>query len=102
MINLVLIKMVDTQTTLPSLHQLLVGETFPSSSLSCGFTVNYSLVNIFCKQVYVHSTPWLSRQRLLGFAGKVNASRRYTAGIKIISVQGQLEPWAKLRFAYSS
>lgn len=47
MINLVLIKMVDTQATLPSLHQLLSEETFPPSSLSCGFTVNFSLANIF-------------------------------------------------------
>lgn len=40
MVNLVLIKMVDAQVTLPGLHHLLSEEAFPSFSHSWGFTVN--------------------------------------------------------------
>lgn len=73
MINLVLIKMVNTQATLPSLHQLLSGDTFPS--FSCGFRVNYSSANIFViKSVFTaHPGP---PGRLLGFEGEINTSRR--------------------------
>lgn len=74
--------------TLRSLHQLLSEETFPSSSLSHSFIVNYCPANIFCKQIYVCSTPWPFRQRLLWFVGKGNTSRRYITGIKGHSCAG--------------
>lgn len=93
MVNLVLIKMV---VTLRSLHQLLSEEIFPPSSLSHGFIVNCCSANIFASKS-VCSTPWPFRQRLLGFVGKGNTSRRYVTGIKSHSCAGSTRNMGKTR-----